>query len=566
MNIFLLFIDFFLILTSLLIATLIRFDLYIPLQFIIEKLKFFIIYSLLIVFTFTSFGEYEEKWEYSSLNQYIKTIITFLSVNIFLGLFFYFTEGFFIPRTIFIASIPISLLFIISIRVFYRGLKEYSTKIDDIKIAIVSKGKNILKIFEKLNSYNIVAIFLQEKQPKGRTFKGIPIYYDISYLKNLSVNEIFIDKEIDNELYLKVVENKKEGSIIRKVDPTYSYIEDFRIEDIIKREKRKINVEIDPNKIYLIIGAAGTIGKYISKELINLGATHLKLLDYNEEGLHNLYLELIPFEKTKKEFILFDIKDNLISKIVNHVDTIFFCAANKHVPYVEENKYTAYKTNIIGLINTLENLKNKNREFVFISTDKAVNPTNFMGLTKRIGELITLAYKDDYKKTIVVRFGNVFGSSGSLIPSVIKQIKMYNKVFLTDKEVKRYFMLPEEAAKLIIKSLSIPNSTIAVLDMAEQIKILDLIQKIIQLIAKQRNIQIEIIGLRKGEKLEEELFFNYEEIIEKIEDIYIIKPNVQISKEEILKNINYTENQIIYQPNPNSYIEEKLRSIYEFTK
>ncbi|MFN3477754.1 MAG: polysaccharide biosynthesis protein, partial [bacterium] len=226
-----------------------------------------------------------------------------------------------------------------------------------------------------------------------------------------------------------------------------------------------------------------------------------------------------------------------LSKIVGEVDIIFHCAANKHVPYVEENKYTAYQTNILGLINTLENFKNKNRQFVFISTDKAVNPQNFMGLTKRIGEIITLSYSQEYDKSIVVRFGNVFGTSGSLIPSVIKQIKMYNKVFLTDREVKRFFMLPEEAAKLIIKYLEIPSSKISVLDMGEQLKIYDIIQKITQLVTKNQKIEIQIIGLRKGEKMEEELFFSFEEIIEKKDFIFVIEPNIKISKEEILSSI-----------------------------
>ncbi|MFN4219395.1 MAG: SDR family NAD(P)-dependent oxidoreductase [bacterium] len=499
---------------------------------------FFIVYGLLVVFTFVSFGDYEEKWEYSSIREYLKTTFTFLSTNLFLGLFFYFSEGFFIPRTIFFTSIPISLILILSARVFIRGIKEFNLQQNNnLKIAIVCKEKNLHGIFERLKDYDIKGIFLEDRVPRGRMFKGIPIYYDISFLRNLPIDEVFIDKEISQDFYIKVLDLKPQNSIVRKIDLSFSYFEEFRIEDVIQREKRQINLEIDKDKIYLITGAGGSIGKSIAKELVNLGAKYLKLLDYNEENIHNLYLELLPFQNVKKEFILCDIKDKLLSKIVGEVDIIFHCAANKHVPYVEENKYTAYQTNILGLINTLENFKNKNRQFVFISTDKAVNPQNFMGLTKRIGEIITLSYSQEYDKSIVVRFGNVFGTSGSLIPSVIKQIKMYNKVFLTDKEVKRFFMLPEEAAKLIIKSLEIPSSKISVLDMGEQLKIYDIIQKIIQLVAKNKKIEIQIIGLRKGEKLEEELFFSFEEIIEKKDFIFVIEPKMKISKEEILSSI-----------------------------
>ncbi|MCS6955658.1 MAG: polysaccharide biosynthesis protein, partial [Candidatus Calescibacterium sp.] len=251
---------------------------------------------------------------------------------------------------------------------------------------------------------------------------------------------------------------------------------------------------------------------------------------------------------------------------IKDVDVIFHCAANKHVPIVEENRYISYKTNIIGLINTIENLKSRNREFVFISTDKAVNPTNFMGLTKRIGEMITLSYKNDYLKTIVVRFGNVFGTSGSLIPSVIKQINMYNKVFLTHREVKRFFMMPDEAAKLIISSLSIESGKIAVLDMGEQIKIQEIIDKIVQILTPNQKIEVEIIGLKKGEKMEEELFFEFEKITEKKDHIFIVEPNIETKKEEILSSIEKIETEIknlknINLKNIDEYLVENLKNL-----
>ncbi|MFN3995763.1 MAG: SDR family NAD(P)-dependent oxidoreductase, partial [bacterium] len=344
MNIFLIFADFLIIIFSLLAATFLRFDFSIPQEFILSKFMFFIVYGLLVVFTFVSFGDYEEKWEYSSIREYLKTTFTFLSTNLFLGLFFYFSEGFFIPRTIFFTSIPISLILILSARVFIRGIKEFNLQQNNnLKIAIVCKEKNLHVIFERLKDYDIRGIFLEDRVPRGRMFKGIPIYYDISFLRNLPIDEVFIDKEISQDFYIKVLDLKPQNSIVRKIDVSFSYFEEFRIEDVIQREKRQINLEIDKDKIYLITGAGGSIGKSIAKELVNLGAKYLKLLDYNEENIHNLYLELLPFQNVKKEFILCDIKDKFLSKIVGEVDIIFHCAANKHVPYVEENKYTAYQ-------------------------------------------------------------------------------------------------------------------------------------------------------------------------------------------------------------------------------
>lgn len=562
MNVLLMIFDFFIIIFSMLVATFLRFDFDLPSNFLQQKSMFFLAYSLLMVSTFAAFGEYEEKWEYSSLKEYTKTILTFLSVNLFIGLFFYFSQGFFVPRSIFLISLPLSILFIVASRVFYRGLREYSIDHDNVlKVAVVCREENLSKIFDEVKFFNVAAIFLvTNKRIVGRTFRGIPVFYDISFLKKIPVNEVFVDKEIGEELYLKVVENKHYNSIIRKVDlKPYLLIENFRIEDVISREKREINVEVDKDKIFLITGAGGSIGKYIAKELINLGVKKIKFLDYSEENLHNLRLELLPFQDCQKEFILFDIKDENIHKVVGEVDVIFHCAANKHVPIVEENKYTAYLTNVVGLLNTIEELKRKDREFVFISTDKAVKPVNFMGLTKRMGELITLSYKDDYRKSIVVRFGNVFGTSGSLIPTVIKQINMYNKVFLTSPDVKRFFMMPDEAAKLIISSLQIDNGNIAVLDMGEQIKIIEIIQKIIQVVAHTRKIDIEIIGLRKGEKIEEELFFDFEKIIDKKDYVFVVHPNVEISKNEIIDFIRKLMENLKSTKDLDNFIENELK-------
>lgn len=568
MNISLIIIDFVLILFSLMLSTFLRFELSIPLSFVSQKILFFVNYSILMVGTLWIFGDYEEKWEYSSLREFTKTILTFFSVNVFLGLFFYFSEGFFIPRTIFLTSIPISMLLLVSVRIFYRGLKEYSVKEEKmVNSVIVCREKNVEKIFDSLKNQNIVAIFFQEKLPKGRLFKGIPIYYDISYLKRMPVNEIFIDKDISQEFYLRVIENKPAGSLVRKVEFLPSlFIQNFRVEDVINREKRIIDVEIDPDKIYLVIGAGGSIGKHITKELIFLGAKNIKLLDYSEENLHNLMLELIPFDKVHKEFLLFDIKDKFLSRYIGEVDIVFHCAANKHVPIVEENKYTSYKTNITGLMNIIECIRDNQKEFVFISTDKAVNPTSFMGLTKRMGELITLSYKDDFSKAIVVRFGNVFGTSGSLIPTVIKQINMYGKVFLTHEEVRRFFMMPEEAAKLIISSLKIQSGKIAVLDMGEQIKIREVIEKIIQIVSPHRKIEIEITGLKKGEKLQEELFYEFERTIQKWGYIFIVDPKIEIRKEEILSFIKDLESGINNASDIDKYLEENIRSFVFSTR
>ncbi|MGC8815615.1 MAG: polysaccharide biosynthesis protein [bacterium] len=379
---------------------------------------------------------------------------------------------------------------------------------------------------------------------RGRVLKGIPVYYDLNIIKKLPIKEIYIDKDVNNEIYEKVIQSKTYDIAIKKIE-NISFnnyvIQNIRVEDLIMREKRDIEIDISnyKNRVYLITGAAGSIGKYIFKELLNLKVSKIIGIDISEEGIHNLILETEYYTDTEKKFVLIDINDKNISKYIKGSDIIFHCAAKKHLPLVEENKYLAFKTNVLGTLNILENINlfKQRKEFVFISTDKAVNPTSFMGLTKRIGEILTIYYSiiDRDNSYIVVRFGNVFGSSGSLIPSIIKQIDLYNRVKVTDINVRRYFMLPNEAAKLIIFSLiNADSSDIVVLDMGQSINIYELTKKIIQLLNYNKNIPIEIIGLRKGEKLNEELFYNYESIKDKKRYIYIINHNLKI-KENISK-------------------------------
>jgi len=337
------------------------------------------------------------------------------------------------------------------------------------------------------------------------------------------------------------------------------------------REKRNIEVDISnyKDKIYLITGAAGSIGKSIIKELLDLKVFKIIGIDISEEGIHNLILETEYYDNTQKQFVLIDINDINIKEYIKESNVIFHCAAKKHLPLVEENKYMAFKTNILGTLNILENFRllRKDSKFVFISTDKAVNPTSFMGLTKRIGEILTLYYSiiDSNNSYIVIRFGNVFGSSGSLIPTVIKQINMYNKVKVTDINVRRYFMLPNEAAKLIIFSLINANSSdIVVLDMGESINIYELIKKIINLLNYNKNIPIEIIGLRKGEKLNEELFYNYETIKEKKQYIFIIDHNLEIKENlnKIQDFINFIKNYDVNLSN----INDLEKTLWDFIK
>jgi len=575
-NIGLIIVDFLLILFSLFFSTFLRFDFIFPKEFFINRFSYFAIYSILIVISLLAFGDYEEKWQYASFKEYIRFIIVFSVVNLFFGLFFFLAGGELLPRSIIIISFFISLFLLFSIRVILRSLKEFAENTNKIKILLVLNEKNLdylINFLQNLN-YEIVGLIFDDFKIRGKTLKGIPIYYDLNIIKKLPIKEIYIDKDVNDETYQKVIQSKTYDIAIKKIENislnTY-IVQNIRVEDLIKREKRNIEIDISnyKDKTYLITGAGGSIGKHIFKELLELKVSRIIGIDISEEGIHNLILETEYYNHTKKDFILIDINDKNIKEYIKESDIIFHCAAKKHLPLVEQNKYLAFKTNILGTLNILENfnLLKSNKKFVFISTDKAVNPSSFMGLTKRIGEILTLYYSviDNNNSYIIVRFGNVFGSSGSLIPSIIKQINLYNKVKITDINVKRYFMLPTEAAKLIIFSLINTNSSdISVLDMGESINIFELTKKIIELLNYNKNIPIEIIGLRKGEKLTEELIYPYESIKEKKQFIFIIDHNLPIKENlsKIQEFINFIKS---YDLNLNN-IEELEKILWNFTK
>lgn len=285
----------------------------------------------------------------------------------------------------------------------------------------------------------------------------------------------------------------------------------------------------------LVTGAAGSIGRALVKQLLKTNAKHLVLLDLSELGLYELKDNLM-YEQNKNssysipnlDFVLGNIQDidflkNIFSEY--NINVVIHAAAYKHVPIVEENLLSAFKNNVLGTYNLVKKAVEFNvSNFILVSSDKAVRPTNFMGATKRISELIVTSTSKPIKKSkkinktefCAVRFGNVVGSSGSVMPKFISQIQNGGPVTVTDKRIERYFMSISEAASLVISAGQLSKGNkIFLLDMGKPIKILDLARSLIttmgEKIAKKsgdNGIEIKIIGLRPGEKLYEELLIN----------------------------------------------------------
>ncbi len=294
-------------------------------------------------------------------------------------------------------------------------------------------------------------------------------------------------------------------------------IQDIKIEDLLGREpivlgKENVKREID-GKVVMITGAAGSIGSEMCRQTLHYNPKMLVMVDQAESPMYDLQFELKNTPEFKSiidrmVFIIANVKDERRMKEVfedYHPQLIYHAAAYKHVPFMEENPYEAVFVNVFGTKNIVDlAIEHSVEKFVMISTDKAVNPTNVMGATKRIAEIYTQSRKCK-TQFITTRFGNVLGSNGSVVPLFRKQLEQGGPLTVTDKRIIRFFMTIPEACSLVMEAGSIGrNNEIFVFDMGQPVKIYDLAKKMIQL-SGQNDIEIKEIGLRPGEKLYEEL-------------------------------------------------------------
>lgn len=328
-------------------------------------------------------------------------------------------------------------------------------------------------------------------------------------------------------------------------------IKDVKIEDLLFRE----TIDFDLNKIgeylnekvVLVTGGGGSIGSEICRQISNFNPKLLIILDNYENNAYDIQQELIRkyADKLNIETIVASIREEeRIKKIFEkyHPDIVFHAAAHKHVPLMEDSPGESIKNNIFGTLNVANLSKQYNVEkFVLISTDKAVNPTSIMGATKRAAEIIIQTLNEDSKtKFVAVRFGNVLGSNGSVIPLFKKQIQEGGPVTITHKDIIRYFMTITEAVQLVIQAGSIAKGgEIFILDMGQPVKIDELAKNLIRLSGFEPGVDIDIeyIGLRPGEKLYEELLMDEEKILStENRKIYIANP-IAIDKEKLTNNL-----------------------------
>ena len=402
-------------------------------------------------------------------------------------------------------------------------------------------GRQLVVSLKNNPEFKVVGFIDDNKQLEKKILLGQTIYTP-SKLEKLAITKdvslVFLAiPSIGRSKRNQIIKQLSKYKLIVKTLPsiseiidgrvTISDIKDLNIDDLLNREQVEPNIELlnknIKEKIVLVTGAGGSIGSELCRQIIKSTPKKLLLLELNEFALYKIYEELITYDKNQKIIpLLVDSQDQTKLEIIFEtfkVDTVYHTAAYKHVPLVEENICAGVKNNVFSTLAIVEaSVAKKILNFVLISSDKAVRPTNIMGATKRLAELCVQGIYDNIKDCStnfsIVRFGNVLESSGSVIPKFKKQITEGGPVTLTHKDVTRYFMTITEAAQLVIQAGAMSkHSEVFVLDMGKSIKIFDLINKMINLLGLtvkdnkniDGDIEIKLIGLRSGEKLYEEL-------------------------------------------------------------
>ena len=381
---------------------------------------------------------------------------------------------------------------------------------------------------QKINNLNSIYCFVDDNKKKQKKFiddkKIISFKELVKISKNRVITNIVIAiPSLKKKSLLKKINQLKKISLSVNYIPLKNNLLKEKISlqdinysdflDIFERKTYQLNSKLlakFKGKNILVTGAAGSIGTAICSKLKDLKTKKIIALDKSEIGIYNLKNS---FNNKNIKYILGDINRKSILENIErryNIDLVFHTAAYKHLNILEDNICEAVRNNIFGTLNLINVFKKK--KLIIISTDKAVKPKSILGLTKRISEIASLNYSEKSSKIIVVRFGNVFASQGSAINLFLDQIKSGGPVTLTNKNVERYFMSSGEAANLVLQGSQLSeNRKVLVLDMGKPVKLIKIVKKLIktqQLESPDHSVRIKYIGLKKGEKLKENLFFN----------------------------------------------------------
>lgn len=555
--------DFILFTLSIFLAYELRFSGFIPNIFYESLIKAWLVLTALKFAFFALFGIYKVAWRFVSLNEARKIFIALaLSECVFLGIFYLFDDFFNpFPRSVIGIDFVLSYLFIGGLRISKRMFIDfrrvrYEESTPCIVVGATSKALHLLKGAKEgsLGLYP-VAVIDERKSLIGTYCDKFKVQSKNSikdYAQNGVKTAIIALKLNQDELKKLFDELVSYGiSDIKIFSFTKNETRDISIEDLLARKPKDLdNKAVSAflkGKVVLVSGAGGTIGSELCQQCIQFGAKKLIMVEHSEFNLYQINEKLSAHKDKITPVLLSILDENALDELLAHhkIDLILHAAAYKHVPLCEQNPNAAVLNNIQGT-KILCDLAKKNgvKKFVMISTDKAVRPTSIMGCTKRVCELYALNLSEANFEVSCVRFGNVLGSSGSVIPKFKAQIDANLPLTLTHPDIVRYFMLVSEAVQLVLQAAAIAKGgELFVLNMGQPVKIMDLAQKMLLLSGK-THLPIKITGLRKGEKLFEELLIDEKDIQTKYESIFVTH-----SEKCDLKKLNSQINELLHSSN-----------------
>jgi FlaA1/EpsC-like NDP-sugar epimerase len=504
---------------------------------------------------FMYFETYNIIWRYVSAIDAFRLVKAVLVSSFFIIAATYLINLGLIPRSIYLIDAFLSVFLLSGVRITRRLFYEYQSSremqrhgVRTLIYGAGATGQGILKrllVDKELRLY--VVGFIDDSPEKiGKSISGFKVFGSADNLEGIivdhAIKQVVVGVPDPSIEFLKqllqvcarhgikplVLNNSAESEV-------QTPLRELELKDLLKRDPHEIDLkstkEMISGRRVLITGAGGSIGSEITRQVLSFGPSRLMILDHSEYNLYSIDQELRQFASYDEVVVpcLVDVKDaEALSQVFNQYtpEIVFHAAAYKHVHLVESNPHTSILNNIMGTKNLLEiSEKTGVENFVLISTDKAVNPAGVMGSTKRICEVMTsLTGFRTNKRYCAVRFGNVLGSSGSLIPLLKKQIESGAPLTITHQDITRYFMLIDEAVSLVLKagSFSKPGD-INVLKMGEPVKIIDVAKTLVTLMGKREDdVKINITGLRPGEKMFEELYISGNELDTEHPDILVV--------------------------------------------
>lgn len=576
------------------LALALRLDFHLEQNYINNIYKYLFTDSLILICIFSIFRLYKSMWSYASINETINIIISCSIYEIISFLYKQILEVN-LPRSFYIIELFLLYIFIGAIRYSYRiarVIKDYYHEKSGLtNTMIIGAGEAgrmlITEIYNNKVNFNnkICCIIDDDKNKIGSYIKNIPVVGNREYIEkaveNYNIEEIIIAMPSIGRENLNIIidECQKTNCTIKTLPglnelvgkPTMKKVRPLSYEDFLGRKEIVVDLkEISKslyNKVILVTGGGGSIGSELCRQIAKCQPEELIIFDIYENNAYDIEQELLRnYPKMNLKTIIGSVRDYArVESIFKeyHPEYVFHAAAHKHVPLMEVSPNEAIKNNCLGTLNVVKLADiYKVKKFVLISSDKAVRPTNVMGATKRICEMIIQTYnkksKTDY---VAVRFGNVLGSNGSVIPLFLKQIEEGGPVTVTHKDITRFFMTIPEAVSLILQAfVYAEGGEIFVLDMGKPIKIYDLAKKIIRFKGYEpfTEMPIKITGLRPGEKLYEELLMDEEGLKETPNKLIHIGKPIEMNEKKFLNDL---EKLIEYSYKNNKDIKEKVAKI-----